>query len=71
MATAGAAAARRVLVYGGNGSLGSAIVNFFKTKNVVRFWKFHIRFMQKLNIILNIQFWLYHFILGITSNSSI
>ena len=37
MATA--AVAKRVLVYGGNGSLGSVIVNFFKTKNVVRFWK--------------------------------
>ena len=43
-----AAAAKRVLVYGGNGSLGSAIVNFFKTKNVVRFWKFHIVFMAKI-----------------------
>ena len=50
MATTGAAAAaKRVLVYGGNGSLGSAIVNFFKTKNVVRFWKFPIRFMAKIN----------------------
>ena len=48
MATAGAAAVtKRVLVYGGGGSLGSAIVNFFKTKNVVRFWKFYVIFMVK------------------------
>ena len=47
MATA--AVAKRVLVYGGNGSLGSVIVNFFKTKNVVRTPGNFIRFMAKIN----------------------
>jgi hypothetical protein len=35
-------AGKRVLVYGGSGALGNALVNFFKLKNYVSFNYFKI-----------------------------